>query len=95
VEWQPGSVPLLQIMELEDPVEDERGYVYEKAAVQDYIRQKPPGHCQCPVSGTVHLITIEGLRPARVLKQAQRRARQGKQRPDQNRRRSGDVLDLG
>ena len=82
-------------MELEDPVEDERGYVYEKAAILDHIRLKQPGQCVCPVSGTMHVITAEGLRPARALKQAQRRARQGRLRPGRNRSRSGDVLDLG
>ena len=89
-----------QIMELEEPVEDERGYVYEKAAILDHIRQqerRSPGQCVCPVSGTTHIITAAGLRPARAVKQAQRRRRLGRQpqQAGQSRRRSGDVLDLG
>ena len=88
-------------MELEDPVEDERGYVYDKAAILDHIRRKeqesPGSQCVCPVSGTTHIITSSGLRPARAVKQAQRRQRQGRQpqRAGRNRSRTADVLDLG
>lgn len=44
----------MQIYELEDPVQDEKGVVYEKAAILDYIRQQR-GKAICPVSGAQSL----------------------------------------
>lgn len=46
---------MAQILELQDPIEDEMGYVYDKASLLQYIRrelQRHPGReVQCPVAG--------------------------------------------
>ena len=45
----------VQVLELEEPVEDEMGYVYEKAAILAYIiriTRRPGEPVPCPVAGT-------------------------------------------
>ena len=45
---------LVQLLDLECPVEDEKGYVYEKAAIIDYLRKEQRvgrGVAACPVAG--------------------------------------------
>ena len=37
-------------MDIEDPVEDQAGYVYERWNVEKYIKEKH-GSVECPVSG--------------------------------------------
>lgn len=38
-------------MEIEDPVEDSMGFVYQRKSIEDYIRAKPSGVAQAPMSG--------------------------------------------
>ena len=40
-------------MELENPVEDDKGYVYDKAAIVDYLRKerRQGRDATCPVAG--------------------------------------------
>ena len=40
----------MQLMEIEDPVEDQAGYVYERYIVEKYIKENQ-GSVECPVSG--------------------------------------------
>lgn len=40
----------MQLMEIEEPVEDQAGYVYERYNVENYIKEKQ-GSVECPVSG--------------------------------------------
>ena len=96
-----------QILELESPVEDQQGYVYEQAAILEYIRREeakpaPRGHtvhpCACPVAGTTHVLTAHGMRPARAVKrEMERRARRGNPATLNSRRntQTAPVLDLG
>ena len=43
----------LQLLELENPVEDDKGYVYDKAAIVDYLRKerRQGRDATCPVAG--------------------------------------------
>lgn len=46
----------MQLLELKNPVMDEKGYVYDKQAIVDYIRGKGSGQSassskECPVAG--------------------------------------------
>lgn len=42
----------LQILEMSDPVEDERGYVYERESIVEYIiHNSGRGQVKCPVAG--------------------------------------------
>lgn len=57
------------VEEIEDPVEDEKGYIYENAAIEQYILAHT-GHGRgdsydCPQSGTTHKISIASLKPAK------------------------------
>ena len=47
---------------IEDPVEDEKGYVYERFAIEQYVGA---GARDCPQSGTSHKISIVSLKPAK------------------------------
>jgi hypothetical protein len=40
-------------VELEDPVEDEKGYIYDRAAITSFIRTQggPEGWCEAPFPG--------------------------------------------
>ena len=43
-----------QVLELEEPVEDEQGYVYEKFAILSHINKHtryPGGAVRCPMAG--------------------------------------------
>ena len=41
---------LMQRLEIEDPVEDQVGYVYEKASMLQYIKENG-GSVKCPAGG--------------------------------------------
>lgn len=41
---------VVQTHELDDPVEDEKGVVYEKSAIFDYLRRNR-GTTVCPIAG--------------------------------------------
>ena len=65
-------------MELEEPVVDARGFVYEKAAAVQYVqtvaRTRPGRGVPCPQAGTSHTLRVEDLRPAEKVLAARRRA---------------------
>ena len=42
----------LQLLEIDDPVEDQAGYVYERYNVEKYIKEHR-GSVECPVSGKI------------------------------------------
>jgi hypothetical protein len=72
--------PLTQLLikDIATPVVDQKGYVYEKDAVMDYIaRYKNPrtGRAECPQAGTNHEIRSEDLKPARAIERARKRAK--------------------
>ena len=53
----------MQLMDIEDPVEDQKGYVYERVHVEQYIKQKQAAgvrEVQCPASGELSAI-VHGL----------------------------------
>ena len=60
-------------MELDEPVEDSKGFVYEKADIVNFMKGKS---IQCPVAGTNHMVSAAGLRPAKAIIRAQSRAKQ-------------------
>ena len=79
-------------MELEEPVEDLKGFVYEKA---DMVRFMKGRAIQCPVSGTNHTVSAAGLRPARAILRAKSQARRNVGRSSAHVQRAGeDVLDV-
>ena len=83
---------LAQVMELEEAVEDLKGFVYEKADIVHFMKGKA---IQCPVSGTNHMISAAGLRPARAIIRAQSQARRNVGRSSAHAQRSAeDVLDV-
>ena len=60
------------IEDIEQPVQDQKGYVYDKQSIEQYIRKKN-GSCPCPQSGTSHVITLNDLRPARNVERMRKR----------------------
>lgn len=62
-----------EILELEDPVEDNSGFVYEKSAVEDLLK-KNNGSYRI-VAGSNHITKLEDLKPARLVIIAKRRAK--------------------
>ena len=66
------------VFDLEDPTADVKGYVYERAAIVEYVRRQA-GHgahaaAQCPAAGTNHAVRVAELRPAREVFRAKKRA---------------------
>ena len=64
----PSRAPLTSksLGDLVEPVQDAKGYVYERAAVVAYIRSKVVGslgQCPCPSAGTTHLLNEAELLP--------------------------------
>ena len=57
--------------EIADPVEDQHGYVYSKAAILEYI--KAAGSKKCPCPGTSHMVSKSDLRPCVAVLVLQRR----------------------
>lgn len=41
---------VMQIMEIDDPVVDQKGYVYERQVIEEYIRSEG-GKTRCPATG--------------------------------------------
>lgn len=82
----------VQIAELDNPVEDQKGFIYERSAIVAAINQaQQADHCnwvECPLPGVSHAVMLHHLKPVnkrRLQMQAQRRPTQ----PD----RRGVVLD--
>lgn len=65
-----------QIFELAEPVEDRRGFVYERAVIEAMLRSQPTNSAMCPVAGTNHTVQLTDLKTARkVLREKKRRER--------------------
>lgn len=60
--------------QLEEPVMDQKGYVYEKKLIEQFIRAKG-GRVPCPQAGAGHVITLNDLKPARHIERARKRAK--------------------
>ena len=54
------------IADIEEPVQDQKGYVYDKMAIEQYIRKKG-GSCPCPQSGTSHAVSYTHLTLPTIL----------------------------
>eukprot|EP00955_Chlamydomonas_euryale_P032766 344517-Chlamydomonas_euryale.AAC.9 len=65
----------LKVFDLEDPVADQKGVIYEKAVVVDYIKKKlRAGHdAVCPVAGARHVLIMTNLTKPTALERAKRR----------------------
>ncbi|KAK9831686.1 hypothetical protein WJX74_006133 [Apatococcus lobatus] len=64
-----------QTYDLDEPVEDEQGVVYERAAILDYLRRNC-GTSVCPIAGMSHTITAASLRASKRILREQRRRRE-------------------
>lgn len=55
----------VQVEELEDPVEDKHGYIYERSAIVDMITRQRGGAVKCPIMGTSHFVSVGELKAAK------------------------------
>ncbi|KAK9785515.1 hypothetical protein WJX73_005777 [Symbiochloris irregularis] len=64
-----------QLLDINVPVMDSKGFVYEKADIEGYIkRQRTVGeYVKCPEHGTSHRVALKDLKPARRVVKAKRR----------------------
>jgi hypothetical protein len=83
----------LQLLELKEPVVDAVGFVYERAAILDYIAKKG-GRARCPEAGTSHHIAAPELRPARAVLAAKARPAGRAARGGARRQETAEVVDL-
>eukprot|EP00882_Tetradesmus_deserticola_P014440 GHRQ01015356.1.p4 GENE.GHRQ01015356.1~~GHRQ01015356.1.p4 ORF type:complete len:146 (+),score=59.33 GHRQ01015356.1:1157-1594(+) len=60
------------LIDLEEPVEDHKGFVYEAAAITDNIKRSGIGHIECPVAGASHWIRLTDLKECRRVKRMQK-----------------------
>ena len=64
---------------IEDPVEDEKGYVYEKAAIEQYVRSHTGrgrgDTCSCPHAGTSHQISMQSCGPRKTSRAGEKSRR--------------------
>ncbi|CAD7703049.1 unnamed protein product [Ostreobium quekettii] len=65
------------VLDLHDPVQDERGFIYEREVIEAYIKEASRNRSTvtCPVAGTSHKITVASLRPAAGVISKQRQAK--------------------
>ncbi|KAK3264957.1 hypothetical protein CYMTET_26326 [Cymbomonas tetramitiformis] len=56
------------IEELDDPVEDQQGFIYEKELIERMITRSRTNEVNCPQIGTTHTIKLKDLKPAYGLK---------------------------
>jgi len=65
---------LVDLIQLKEPVEDSKGFVYEKSALIDYIRTKSMGRgrVRAPIAEVNHYITAREIKPATSILQAQK-----------------------
>jgi len=61
------------VNELVEPVEDAKGFVYEKAPLLKYLKSKG-GRCRSPIAETNHMISVKELRPAKHILASQHTA---------------------
>lgn len=68
---------LKPVLELTDPVEDDHGIVYDRAAVESHIRQMMrttrQNEVSCPQAGSTHKVSLGCLRTATKVSRAQKR----------------------
>lgn len=78
---------VVQVTELDDPVEDQKGFIYERsaivAALQQAQRNDRMNWVECPLPGVNHAVMLHHLKPVnkrRLQMQAQRRPTQPERR---------------
>lgn len=75
--------PPLQVLELQEPVADQQGFVYEKAAVVAMLRSASSASSTSGlriVAGATHRVREADLRPAARVLREQRRLRKQRER---------------
>lgn len=59
---------LLQLADLDDPLEDQKGFIYEGAAIREALRKAAQvdrfNWIECPLPGVSHKIMQHHLKPA-------------------------------
>lgn len=84
-----------RIMELAEPVEDHKGYVYEKAAVLAMLRGATNPRGMQLVAGAPHFTRLQDLRPAhKVLRERKRLARRGATQQTQQQQAATEPIDV-
>ncbi|GFR48628.1 hypothetical protein Agub_g10543, partial [Astrephomene gubernaculifera] len=75
-QWTNDKCPLSmkEVLDLQRPVKDPLGYVYEHSAVMEYLRHHPHGH-KHPVAGVTQLLRACDLVPATEVERAKKRRR--------------------
>lgn len=63
---------LVPVERLNEPVEDAKGFIYEKKAIVEFIGRKSSR--ECPMAGTTHKVTVAELRESRVALKLKQRA---------------------
>lgn len=67
----------VQLIDLQEPVEDDKGFVYEGEAIRHTLRRSD-GWMECPVAGASHRVQLNTLKPCRrILRMQKQRKRQG------------------
>lgn len=74
---RPPSRP--QLLQIDDPVVDRMGYVYEKASILGHIAAQGgrARRVRAPVAGTAHAVVADDLRPAAAVVRAKKAAARG------------------
>ena len=58
---------MLQLADLDEPLEDQQGFIYEGAAIRNALHQAMQDRCnwiECPLPGVSHKIMMHHLKPA-------------------------------
>ena len=63
---------LVPVERLNEPVEDAKGFIYERKAIVEFIGRKSSR--ECPMAGTKHKVTVAELRESRVALKLKQRA---------------------
>lgn len=73
-------ITLKPVLELKEPVQDSKGYIYEKSGIQAMFEQARKGNphrwngsIHCPYQGTRHHITLAELKPSAQVERARKR----------------------
>mmetsp|Transcript_41659 Transcript_41659/g.50518 ORF Transcript_41659/g.50518 Transcript_41659/m.50518 type:complete len:243 (+) Transcript_41659:222-950(+) len=72
----------VNIHDMVEPVEDSKGYIYEKDIIVQWIKSKG-GKAACPVVGTSHTVEEADLKPCHKLRRQQKRRKLDSQNPSQ------------
>ena len=72
-------LPLFQLLQIDDPVADRMGYVYERASILGHITAQGgrTRRVRAPVAGTAHAVAADDLRPAVAVVRAKKEAARG------------------